>query len=163
MKLLTQEGAIAGTRSEDLTNKFSTLHWFIKSGGVRTREYDFKSFIKRIVSGSTLGRLHNTMGIYIHGSGHKLSMWYHVVLGHSAESLLVLITLRGRRFEPFARRQRIYLSFGKGDHHGKGRGDLHYVDANGTNTTTEQSPTVICGVRMWRHATTGTTGTSVST
>ena len=109
MKLLTQEGAIAGTRSEDLTNKFSTLHWFIKSGGVRTREYDFKSFIKRYVSGSTLGRLHNTMGIYIHGSGHKLSMWYHVVLGHSAESLLVLITLRGRRFEPFARRQRISL------------------------------------------------------
>ena len=78
---------------------------------LRTREYDFKSFIKRYVSGSTLGRLHNTMGIYIHGSGHKLSMWYHVVLGHSAESLLVLITLRGRRFEPFARRQRIYLSF----------------------------------------------------
>ena len=74
MKLLTQEGAIAGTRSEDLTNKFSTLHWFIKSGGVRTREYDFKSFIKRYVSGSTLGRLHNTMGIYIHGSVHKLSM-----------------------------------------------------------------------------------------
>ena len=105
MKLLTQEGAIAGTRSEDLTNKFfSTLHWFIKSGGVRTREYDFKSFIKRIVSGSTLGRLHNTMGIYIHGSGHKLSMWYHVVLGHLAKSLLVLITLRGRRFESFARR-----------------------------------------------------------
>ena len=60
---------------------------------VRTREYDFKSFIKRIVSGSTLGRLHNTMGIYIHGSGHKLSMWYHVVLGHPAKSLLVLITL----------------------------------------------------------------------
>eukprot|EP01047_Picozoa_sp_COSAG01_P041750 COSAG01_NODE_3601_length_5888_cov_506.113146_7_plen_139_part_00 len=60
---------------------------------VRTREYDFKSFIKRIVSGSTLGRLHNTMGIYIHGSGHKLSMWYHVVLGHPAISLLVLITL----------------------------------------------------------------------
>ena len=48
MKLLTQEGAIAGTRSEDLTNKFfSTLHWFIKSGGVRTREYDLKSFIKK--------------------------------------------------------------------------------------------------------------------
>ena len=76
---------------------------------LRTREYDFKSFIKRIVSGPTLGRHHNTIGIYIHGSGHKLSMWYHVVLGHSAESLLVLITLRGRRFEPFARRQRISL------------------------------------------------------
>eukprot|EP01046_Picozoa_sp_COSAG06_P092071 COSAG06_NODE_38315_length_425_cov_0.481595_1_plen_28_part_01 len=28
------------------------------------------------------------MGIYIHGSGHKLSMWYHVALGHSAKSLL---------------------------------------------------------------------------
>ena len=57
-----------------------------------------------------------------------------------------------------------HLSFGKGDHHGKGRGDLHYVDANGTNTTTEQSPTVICEVRTWRHGTTtGTTGTSVPT
>ena len=56
---------------------------------VRTREYDFKSFIKRIVSGSTLGRLHNTIGIYIHGSGHKLSMWYHVVLGHSAVKILL--------------------------------------------------------------------------
>ena len=57
----------------------------IKSGGVRTREYDFKSFIKRYVSGSTLGRLHNTIGIYMEGSGHKLSMWYHVALGYSAK------------------------------------------------------------------------------
>ena len=44
MKLLTQEGAIAGTRSEDLTNKFSILHWFIKSGGVRTREWYIMRF-----------------------------------------------------------------------------------------------------------------------
>jgi hypothetical protein len=29
-------------------------------------------------------------------------MWIHVVLGHSATSLLVLITLRGRWFEPSA-------------------------------------------------------------
>ena len=56
-----------------------------------------------------MGAPNGTKGIYTHGSGHKLSMWYHVVLGHSAESLLVLITLRGRRFEPFARRQRIFL------------------------------------------------------
>ena len=118
-------------QSSDMTHRHTDTRHSINSTPhthttcMRTREYDFKSFIKRIVSGSTLGRLHNTIGIYIHGSGHKLSMWYHVVLGHSAESLLVLITLRGRRFEPFARRQRISL-FGKGDHHGKGRGDLHY-------------------------------------
>eukprot|EP01047_Picozoa_sp_COSAG01_P142935 COSAG01_NODE_74369_length_216_cov_7.042735_1_plen_33_part_01 len=29
---------------------------------MRTREYDFKSFIERIVSEPTLGRLHNTIG-----------------------------------------------------------------------------------------------------
>jgi hypothetical protein len=74
VKLLAQAGAIAGTRSEDLTNNFSTLHWFIKSGGVRTREYDFKSFIKRIVSELTLGQLHNTIGYIYTGSGHKLSV-----------------------------------------------------------------------------------------
>ena len=90
-----------------LSNRFLCMESY--QTVLRTREYDFKSFIKRIVSGPTLGRLHNTMGIYIHGSGHKLSMWYNVVPGHSAESLLVLITLRGRRFEPFARRQRISL------------------------------------------------------
>eukprot|EP01047_Picozoa_sp_COSAG01_P023655 COSAG01_NODE_1438_length_10303_cov_100.695806_2_plen_51_part_00 len=46
-----------------------------------------------------MGTPNGTKGIYMHGSGHKLSMWYHVVLGHSAESLLVLITLRGHMFE----------------------------------------------------------------
>jgi hypothetical protein len=41
---------------------------------VRTREYDFKSFIKRIVSELTLGQLHNTIGYIYTGSGHKLSV-----------------------------------------------------------------------------------------
>jgi hypothetical protein len=39
------------------------------------------------VSGPTLGRLHNTIGYIYTRSGHKLSMWYHVVLGHPATSL----------------------------------------------------------------------------
>jgi hypothetical protein len=41
---------------------------------MRTREYDFKSFIKRIVSELTLGQLHNTIGYIYTGSGHKLSV-----------------------------------------------------------------------------------------
>jgi hypothetical protein len=37
------------------------------------------------VSEPTLGRLHNTIGYIYTRSGHKLSMWYHVVLGHWAK------------------------------------------------------------------------------
>jgi hypothetical protein len=76
---------------------------------VRTREYDFKSSIKRIVSELTLGQLHNTIRYIYTGSGHRLSAWYHADLAPLGHDSLGLITSRGMEFEPSSRPEHAFL------------------------------------------------------